>query len=297
MKRVLWALVLFAGCKPHTAGALDAGTALDAAPAPVDAGAPATTMTIAWTIDQSKAQPPMTGAHANPDPTSHSVPISYIVTIAGTARKKQQFYANGAAPAFDPTCSQVTFLNPSKNEYWEIASKTNTQATVSSIDGSAETGEHRTTFETFDLPAVPTIRQDVDVIAPDGTHSSLTCTGTVAAQRALTPSPAAAAGECTTVAFDDTVITVEGHPLKASGMDVTSGTVHYPALDLKVPLCGQDGKPVKRVQLMSTDDAVSKSLDSFVKKPHVSVEGTVFPAQTAHHHEPILIDVKKIVAK
>lgn len=89
---------------------------------------------------------------------------------------------------------------------------------------------------------------------------------------------------------------------------LTTGNFHDAAgrretaliLQLAAPACltgaedPQDNhKNVRRIHVFSSKDAVRNSLNGFVGKT-VRVRGSPFPAHTAHHHAPIVMDVSEV---
>jgi hypothetical protein len=74
--------------------------------------------------------------------------------------------------------------------------------------------------------------------------------------------------------------------------DDRDGTVFI--LTLSNPACGPDGKPVDELHVVANDKTIS--LANFDRKK-VTIEGAPFAEHTAHHHRPIVVEVKKASAQ
>jgi hypothetical protein len=70
-------------------------------------------------------------------------------------------------------------------------------------------------------------------------------------------------------------------------------------LTLQTPACltaddpEDNVKKTSTIHIFSTQDTVSKQIARFVGKM-ISVRGRPFPAHTAHHHAPIVMDISEI---
>jgi hypothetical protein len=70
-------------------------------------------------------------------------------------------------------------------------------------------------------------------------------------------------------------------------------------ITLDRPAClpaGNDAKETAEIQVYSPDPALQQQLQAAVGKT-VAVTGEGFTAHTAHHHRPIVVDVKRISAQ
>ena len=73
-------------------------------------------------------------------------------------------------------------------------------------------------------------------------------------------------------------------------------------LDLPVASCLASKDPDERVErsgkihIFASNDSIHKSIGRFVGKT-VLVRGSPFPAHTAHHHAPIVMDIQEIDAQ
>jgi hypothetical protein len=82
----------------------------------------------------------------------------------------------------------------------------------------------------------------------------------------------------------------------ASGEDVNgSGAMEkFQTLKLERPACGPDKSPVDELQIYASDTKIH--LAPMVGKK-VTIDGEPFAAHTAHHHRPIVVDVKRLNAE
>jgi hypothetical protein len=76
-------------------------------------------------------------------------------------------------------------------------------------------------------------------------------------------------------------------------MELTNGRQKFHTLKLDKPACGPDNSPVGELQLYTLDRNIDLA-KSLGKK--VTLEGEPFAAHTAHHHRPIVLEVKKLTA-
>lgn len=77
-------------------------------------------------------------------------------------------------------------------------------------------------------------------------------------------------------------------------MNARNVTEKFETLVLTEPVCGPTGEPVSEVQLFALDKTID--LAKAVGKT-VTIDGEPMAAHTAHHHRPVLIDVKKLTVK
>jgi hypothetical protein len=70
-------------------------------------------------------------------------------------------------------------------------------------------------------------------------------------------------------------------------------------LTLRTPVCLTADDPednvdnTRTIHIFSSQDAISRQIARFVGKS-ISVSGRAFPAHTAHHHAPIVMDIGAI---
>jgi len=111
---------------------------------------------------------------------------------------------------------------------------------------------------------------------------------------------AKAGGACAALKWDkdkmnvDGTVTFDGKIDKGEGSNATGVMEKFQTLVLDKPACGNEGTPVPEVQLYTNDKGIA--LDKMVGK-HVSIDGEAFAEQTAHHHRPIVVEVKKLTVK
>lgn len=67
----------------------------------------------------------------------------------------------------------------------------------------------------------------------------------------------------------------------------------FQTLVLDEPVCGPDKAPVTEIQLYTNEKSID--LKKMVGKT-VTIDGEPFSAHTAHHHRPIVVEVKKLTA-
>lgn len=131
--------------------------------------------------------------------------------------------------------------------------------------------------------------------------------GTLA--NAQPPAPAAAApapaptGGCAAIPWrEGDVIAEASYAGKLSIVDAedANGRKERPLiLTLDRPVCmpeGTDTKPTDEIQVYSPDAALSKQLEAALGKV-VTITGEGFTAHTAHHHRPIVLEVKSVSTK
>jgi Domain of unknown function (DUF4431) len=69
---------------------------------------------------------------------------------------------------------------------------------------------------------------------------------------------------------------------------------HHAISDLSFGAGQEDNvKPTRKLHVYANDTAMHRKLQAFVGKG-VRVTGEVFAAHTAHHHAPIVMDVKRV---
>ncbi len=118
------------------------------------------------------------------------------------------------------------------------------------------------------------------------------------------PAPVASASAsvakmaCTPLAWDKDrtsakPTTLTGTIGNGEGTNGTGATEKFQTLVLEKPACGPDEAPVAELQLYTNDKSIE--LAKVVGKK-VTIDGELFAAQTAHHHRPIVVQVKKLTA-
>jgi hypothetical protein len=143
--------------------------------------------------------------------------------------------------------------------------------------------------------------------AGDGTPSATASASASAPVKVTAHAPSASAsasakagGACAALKWDkdkmnvDGTVTFEGKVDKGEGSNATNVMEKFQTLVLDKPACGNEGTPVTEVQLYTNDKGIA--LDKMVGK-HVSIDGEAFAEQTAHHHRPIVVEVKKLTVK
>jgi hypothetical protein len=107
-------------------------------------------------------------------------------------------------------------------------------------------------------------------------------------------------GSCAPLSWDklgmnvDGVAAFEGHVGTGAESNARNVIEKFQTLVLDRPACGADGSPVPEVQLYTNDTTIT--LARFVGK-RVAIEGSALAEHTAHHHRPIVVEVKKLTAK
>ena len=85
----------------------------------------------------------------------------------------------------------------------------------------------------------------------------------------------------------------KGTIASGEGTNATGVTEKFQTLKLDRPACGSDNSPVGELQLYTNDTKIS--LAKMLGRK-VTIEGEPFAAHTAHHHRPIVVEVKKLTA-
>ncbi|HVH42328.1 MAG TPA: DUF4431 domain-containing protein [Labilithrix sp.] len=110
------------------------------------------------------------------------------------------------------------------------------------------------------------------------------------------PPGVGAPGKCTALKWDGLNAgdaSFEGTLSEGEASNATGKMEHFYLLSVPKPVCGPDGAAVTELHVYSFEKGVD--LKSFVKK-RVRIEGSPFAEHTAHHHRPIVVDVKKVAA-
>jgi hypothetical protein len=113
--------------------------------------------------------------------------------------------------------------------------------------------------------------------------------------------PAASAanlGPCAALEWDKDrmnakATTFKGKIANGEGQNGRAETEKFQTLVFEKPACGPDKSPVDEAQLYTNDKTID--LKKMVGKS-VTIEGEPFSAHTAHHHRPIVVEVKKLTA-
>lgn len=138
---------------------------------------------------------------------------------------------------------------------------------------------------------------------PDPTSS---VTASAAASAAPRPSAVAATSASTKPAGDACAAlewdkdgmnakatTFKGKIGNGEGTNGRAETEKFQTLVLDKPACGPDKAPVDEVQLYTNDKTID--LKKMAGKS-VTIDGEPFASHTAHHHRPIVVEVKKLTA-
>jgi len=121
---------------------------------------------------------------------------------------------------------------------------------------------------------------------------------------AVAPTPQAPGAGCVQLAWKDQgqhvgEATYEGK-LEQIEAGLPNGQTEKPfILSLDRPVClppDSDVKETDAIQVYSSDPALDKQLAASVGK-RVTVTGEGFSALTAHHHRPVVIEVKRVTAR
>jgi hypothetical protein len=119
------------------------------------------------------------------------------------------------------------------------------------------------------------------------------------------PAPAEAAGSCTAIAWkagdspSTEEVSFEGK-LDVIAASVPNGAIEHPYIVfLAKAVClpaGTDPKATDSIHVFSSDTGLQAQLQA-LKGKRVVVTGEGFVWQTAHHHRPIVLEIKRITAK
>jgi hypothetical protein len=85
----------------------------------------------------------------------------------------------------------------------------------------------------------------------------------------------------------------EGKVSTGEGTNGRGDNEKFQTLVLDKPACGPDKASVDEVQLYTNDKTID--LEKMVGKT-VTLDGEPFASHTAHHHRPIVVEVKKLTA-
>jgi hypothetical protein len=112
------------------------------------------------------------------------------------------------------------------------------------------------------------------------------------------PVASAKAGACAALEWDKDgmnakATSFKGKVDKGEGSNARGDMEKFETLHLDKPACGPDKAPVEEVQLYTNDKTID--LKKMVGRT-VTIEGEPFSSHTAHHHRPIVVEVKKLTA-
>lgn len=131
-------------------------------------------------------------------------------------------------------------------------------------------------------------------VAPTASASAPAPVASAAASGSARAGGACAALEWDKDGLNAKATTFNGKIGNGEGQNGRAETERFQTLVLAKPACGPDGAPVDEVQLYTNDKTID--LKKMVGKT-VTLEGEPFSSHTAHHHRPIVFEVKKLSAK
>jgi hypothetical protein len=127
---------------------------------------------VKWTIDQTKAKPPITGGSAD-DLTKHTVPLDLTLTLGGHPHALA-LETNGAAP-FSDACSRVSFFFAGLNILFQLERAEGGRAVLTRTKTSESGPSDSRQLHVFDLPADVKVAQEIVTIDPQGKRVSKKC--------------------------------------------------------------------------------------------------------------------------
>jgi hypothetical protein len=137
--------------------------------------APEATLEVRWTVDQTKATPPVpVDAGVNHDLTKHKVPLELSLTLNGHAHTVS--LTTHAGPEFSDTCSQALFYYAGIGHLFKMTRIEGGRVLLTRTDQQEFAGETKHQLYVFDLPENVRVAAEVVVVAPDGKRTSKTCT-------------------------------------------------------------------------------------------------------------------------
>jgi hypothetical protein len=140
------------------------------------------------------------------------------------------------------------------------------------------------------------------ITASATTAPSAVATTTATASASASAAPATKAGAttagCAALEWDKDgmnakAATFKGKVSNGEGSDANAKMEKFQTLVLEKPACGPDKAAVEEVQLYTNDKTID--LKKAVGKT-VTIDGEPFASHTAHHHRPIVVEVKKLTA-
>lgn len=128
------------------------------------------------------------------------------------------------------------------------------------------------------------------------TTASVTTASAAPKTSASAPVIAAKGNACAALEWDKDGMNAKASTFKGKvddgeGSDANGKMEKFQTLTLEKPACGPDKAPVPELQLYT--NAKSIDLKKLVGKT-VTIEGEPFASHTAHHHRPIVVEVKKL---
>lgn len=139
--------------------------------------APDAELALEWTVDQSKAQPPLRDGDPNDDRTRHDVPLDLTLRVDGHAHSLA-FRTHGGVPGMG-LCSGVRFFWAGLLSRFELQRLTDGRVFVTYTVGGEASADVTTALSVFAAPAKARVSQSLVVVAPDGTRTTETCLGSV----------------------------------------------------------------------------------------------------------------------
>ena len=132
--------------------------------------------------------------------------------------------------------------------------------------------------------------------APRSASSSSVTVTTASVTTATAPAKdtACAALEWDKEGMDAKPASFTGKVDSGEGSNATGKMEKFETLVLDKPACGPDKAAVSEVQLYTNEKSID--LKKMIGKT-VTIEGAPFASHTAHHHRPIVVEVKKLTAK
>ena len=163
-------LGLGACAKSEPSKAVPVGTATIAS-APV-APHVAPTLEVRWTVDQTKAKPPLTGG-AKDDLTKHIVPLDLTLTLDGHTQS-MSLETDGAA-AYSDACSRVSFFYAGVNILFELDRTPDGRVALKRTRTSESAPTQSKQLSVFDVPSDAKLVQEITTIAPGGKRTTKSC--------------------------------------------------------------------------------------------------------------------------
>lgn len=133
------------------------------------------TLELRWTVDQTRAKPPMHADDKSADLTKFKVPIDLTLTLNG--RRHSVSLATDGARAFSPrTCAAASFFYAGINIAFDVKRAEGDRAVLTRTETSESAPTKTEQVYVFDVPKDVRVSQEIVTVGPDGARSSQTCT-------------------------------------------------------------------------------------------------------------------------
>lgn len=167
-------------CEKDAAGGASAAVKVSASAKAIDTSdwksAPAgSTLELRWTVDQTRAKPPMRADDKSADLTKFKVPIDLTLTLNGR-RHSVSLATDGARASSPRSCAAASFFYAGINIAFDVKRAEGDRAVVTRTETSESAPTKTEQVYVFDVPKDVHVSQEIVTVAPDGARTSQTCT-------------------------------------------------------------------------------------------------------------------------